>query len=397
MNLGGKYSLKRVISALLMIAICLSVFAVVGCNQKTESTDVVIYSNNNYPNLNKHSVFMFIDESGNIRPNDPLTVGELTAALNALNNGDGEFSANTDLLVAVSYEQLKAVMNNMFDSSVVSAVFSGSATVRRVDFAVGVCTLLNRGTDEKFKYETLNLPKDINFSTDSLNYLLEASQEHSVSLDGATWAQVDIPTGLNPGFTNIDGYLYYVKDDGCLLKNERKGLLQFGADGRYTTGDKELDATVAGVLKTLIDANPNASRIELLREAFDYSYEEFSYGNRYADDGNHNIYDLGHTGWAVKDAKNMFKLKQGNCYCFAAVFWALARGLGYDARAIAGTCLKDFQPHGWVIIKMDGQDYIFDPEWQWAYINEHKKFDKDMFKIPLNKATWWNYRWDKSQ
>ena len=35
--------------------------------------------------------------------------------------------------------------------------------------------------------------------------------------------------------------------------------------------------------------------------------------------------------------------------------------------------------------------------WQWAYINEHKKFDKDMFKIPLNKATWWNYRWDKSQ
>ena len=48
MNLGGKYSLKRVISALLMIAICLSVFAVVGCNQKTESTDVVIYSNNNY-------------------------------------------------------------------------------------------------------------------------------------------------------------------------------------------------------------------------------------------------------------------------------------------------------------------------------------------------------------
>ena len=397
MNLGGKYSLKRVISALLMIAICLSVFAVVGCNQKTESTDVVIYSNNNYPNLNKHSVFMFIDESGNIRPNDPLTVGELTAALNALNNGDGEFSANTDNGVAVSYEQLKSVLNNMFDSETVSAVFGGSATVKRVDFAIGMCTLLGRGTNEKIEYSQLSLPKDLTFSTEDLAYLLEASIEHTVSLNGKLWTEVDIPTGLNAGFTNIDGYLYYVKDNGCLLKNEKKGLLQFGADGRYTTGDKELDATVAEVLNEIITANPDASRIELLREAFDYSYEKFSYGNRYANDGNHNVYDLGHTGWEVKDANNMFKLKEGNCYCFAAVFWALARGLGYDARAVAGTCLKDFQPHGWVIIKMDGADYIFDPEWQWAYINEHKKFDKDMFKISLEKAKWWNYRWDKTQ
>ena len=389
--------MKRVVSLLLCLLLAFSLLITVGCEDKQTSTDIVIYSSDKYPSLDKHSAFLFVDNEQKLGADKALTVGDFVLALNALQSGEGSFSANTDSGVAVSFEQLKAVLNNMFESKVVSAVFAGSATVKRVDFAVGMCTLLGRGTNEKIEYSNLELPNDITFSTDNLTYLLEASIAHTVSNSGKLWSQVDIPTGLNPGFTNIDGYLYYVKDDGCLLKNERKGLLQFGADGRYTTGDKELDATVAGVLKTLIDANPNASRIELLREAFDYSYEEFSYGNRYEDEGNHNIYDLGHTGWAVKDAKNMFKLKQGNCYCFAAVFWALARGLGYDARAIAGTCLKDFQPHGWVIIKMDGQDYIFDPEWQWAYINEHKKFDKDMFKIPLNKATWWNYRWDKSQ
>lgn len=389
--------MKRVISLLLCVLVIFSFVLTVGCRDKQSSTDIVVYSDKEYPSLSKHSAFLFVDNEQKLGVHKALTVSDLTLALNALNEKDGEFSANTDESVAVSYEQLNSVLNKMFDSETVSAVFGGSATVKRVDFAIGMCTLLGRGTNEKIEYSQLSLPKDLTFSTKDLAYLLEASIEHTVSLNGKLWTEVDIPTGLNPGFANIDGYLYYVKDNGCLLKNEKKGLLQFGADGRYTTGDKELDATVAEVLNEIITANPDASRIELLREAFDYSYEKFSYGNRYANDGNHNVYDLGHTGWEVKDAKNMFKLKEGNCYCFAAVFWALARGLGYDARAVAGTCLKDFQPHGWVIIKMDGADYIFDPEWQWAYINEHKKFDKDMFKISLEKAKWWNYRWDKTQ
>ncbi|MBE6798892.1 MAG: transglutaminase domain-containing protein [Ruminococcaceae bacterium] len=390
--------MKRTVSILLSVILVLSLVLGVGCSSGADNNgDVVVYSEKEYPALNKHNAFLSVDENGNLQPDGALTVGALVSALNAVNSGDGYFQPQTDAVTPVNYDQLRTVLGRMYDSSVVSAVFVGSDSVTRAEFAVGMCTLLGRGSQEKVKYESLELPKDINFNTENLSCLLEATVPHTVADDGRPWTEAELPTNMKQGFNISDGWLYYVKEDGQLLRNGSLGRLQFGSDGRYTSGDSELDATVAEIIRGFVEADPNATRFELLREAFDYSYEEFSYGNRYSDDGNHNIYDLGHTGWEIKDAKNMFRLKQGNCYCFAAVFWALARGLGYEARAVAGTCLQDFQPHGWVIIEMDGEDYIFDPEWQWAYINEHKKFDKDMFKIPLDKATWWNYRWDKTQ
>lgn len=391
---------KKILSILLSFVVLFGICAMSGCGDKQQkTTDIVVFSKGEYPTLSNHAAFLSLDSNGNIRPDDALTVSELTNSLNSLKSGDGSFSSNSAETGAVSYDELKAVLCRMYDSNVVNAVFttSGAAAVKRVDFAVGMCTLLGRTGQEKVSFETLTLPADVDFSTPNLSYLLEASVAHTVSNNGSTWNEVEMPADLDSGFQNIDGWLYYVKEDGYLLKNDSIGRLQFGADGKYTTGDKELDAVVAGVLKGIIEANPDADRMTLLRKAFIYSYEQFSYGNRYADDGNHNIYDLGHTGWEVKDAKNMFKSKQGNCYCFAAVFWALARGLGYEARAVAGTCLQDYQPHGWVIIEINGDDYIFDPEWQWAYINEHKKYDKDMFMLSLSEASWWNYRWDKTQ
>ena len=71
---------------------------------------------------------------------------------------------------------------------------------------------------------------------------------------------------------------------------------------------------------------------------------------------------------------------------------ALARGLGYDAYALAGTCTKTEQPHGWVQIEFDGEDYFFDPEWHYDYIHDKREV-KDMFKISLEDADWWYYKW----
>lgn len=56
---------------------------------------------------------------------------------------------------------------------------------------------------------------------------------------------------------------------------------------------------------------------------------------------------------------------QGNCYCYAAAFYFLARGLGYDAEFIEGRVkLRSggYNRHGWVIIHLDGASYICDPE-----------------------------------
>ena len=64
-------------------------------------------------------------------------------------------------------------------------------------------------------------------------------------------------------------------------------------------------------------------------------------------------------------ALQAFDLGEGNCYCFAAAFYYLAKGLGYDAEFIQGRVkLRSggYNLHGWVIINLDCASYICDPE-----------------------------------
>ena len=74
----------------------------------------------------------------------------------------------------------------------------------------------------------------------------------------------------------------------------------------------------------------NETREEMRRAAFNYVRDSFEYLRR-------NYYAVGETGWEVEEATTMFSTGRGNCYNYAAAFWALARGLGYDATAVSGT------------------------------------------------------------
>ena len=89
----------------------------------------------------------------------------------------------------------------------------------------------------------------------------------------------------------------------------------------------------------------------------------------------------------------MFTTLRGNCYNYAASFWAVARGLGYEAYAISGTVTQTDQPHGWVEIDFDGKTYIFDCEWEMAYRVKQNRYDMDMFMIDRQSAKYWNYKW----
>ncbi len=192
------------------------------------------------------------------------------------------------------------------------------------------------------------------------------------------------PAPFEPGLVNFKGYLYYVKEDGYFLKDAKLGLLTFGANGRYTSGDTDLDDHVAKLIDGFVAANPDKDRFGLLRVAYDHCVTGgYQYLRR-------NIYKKGHTGWEVSDAKVMVETNRGNCYNFAAIFWALARGLGYESYVHAGNCTKFVQPHGWVQIEIDGEDYFFDPEWHYDYIKDKREV-KDMFMISLEDADWWYY------
>ena len=88
----------------------------------------------------------------------------------------------------------------------------------------------------------------------------------------------------------------------------------------------------------------------------------------------------------------MLSTHRGNCYNYAAAFWALARGLGYDADAVAGTVGWNRSPHGWVIMDgAGGTRLVYDVELEMAYRYQRGLVDTDLYAMDPVAAYSWNY------
>ncbi len=344
-----------------------------------------------YPKLTVHAPYLFLDEKGNLNPKDTLSAEAVNKAINALAEEEtkSHLPELTSESAAVSSSELWAYLQKLFPRETLergSALAKGE-TVTRAEFAKLINILANRNTDEKVEAEdSAVMPGDVKAENANFAHLMEASIPHKHAEDGKTWEEVAQQLQLEPGYMHIDGYLYYVDENRQMARGKTVNGLTFGDDGRYTSGDAELDKTVADILKKIMEENPKAERLDLLRKAFEYCRDSFTYRRRY------DPYDMGETGWEIEEAKAMFESTKGNCYSFASTFWALARGLGYDAKAISGTMLKDRQPHGWVEIEMDGTPYIFDPEMEYVYVHERQDYSHDMFMVTYSAGAWWNYR-----
>lgn len=353
-------------------------------------TENVTYQAIFFPELTKHAPYLFADAAGKLRPDDALTYADLALALNAL-AAEGAMEYFPTLSTEASPVTRADLVKNLscfYTDEQIGAAFSGDQAPTRSMFAVGMNQLLERATDEAFKLsEGYTLPTDITADRVDAAILLEASVEHEPAADGILWSSLELPTTYEPGFINLEGQLYYVQENRCFLKDGHVGTLYFGADGRYTSGDATLDATVVSLLKEMIAQNPEADRFALLRIAFDHCHQNYTYRRML----NHPAY--GSTGWEIQRANTMFETTKGNCFGFAAIFWALSRGLGYETRAVSGKVLKDEQPHSWCVIQLeDGEDYIFDPQWQYNY-TERGITKYDMFKIPKERFGFWRYQW----
>lgn len=350
-----------------------------------------VYEAKAYPDLSVHAAYLFEDKAGFLRPDDALTGAEMNTAFASIAAPGAEkylprLPGGQD---AVTAQTLNTALEQMFPEEAVEQAMSqvSGETVTRGEFALVVNVLTRRGMESGVVLvEKEGMPLDLPVSHKACAALLEASQEHSHSQEDTSWEDVAKEKQYTPGFMNIAGWLYYVSEDGTVVRDTQIGELTFGADGRFTSSDAALDATVAGILAEIITNNPDAPRIDILRRAFEYSRDSFVYLRRSA-------YEFGATGWEIEDAKKMFDTAKGNCYNFAASFWALARGLGYEAKCISGTMTKTDQPHSWVEIVMeDGKPYIFDPQMEYAYVHERDIFDKDMFMVTYAAGAWWNYK-----
>ena len=189
-----------------------------------------------------------------------------------------------------------------------------------------------------------------------------------------------------PGFFFSGVRLHYIDENGSPAADTDVGGLHFNRNGEITTGVPELDEKLWSILEELI--NPDKmSREEMLRVVYDYVVNSFGY-RTWA------VYERGAEGWAEKEALRMLREKRGNCYCFAALFYELARFVGYDAKIYSGIVYGEqrvwrteegtpvyspeaYTPHGWVEIEFDGEDYIFDTEYD--YRNVQDGFPMRMF------------------
>ncbi len=355
-------------------------------------TGDVTYTACGYPQLTTHAPFLFTDSSGALDPDGLMTKDAVQKAFNALAaSGAWDYFPKMPAGdTTISAQELTELLYHFFPAEAVDSAASGlDGDVTRVQFAVAMCQLLERTEDGDICTDAdAELPTDVDSDTAQLGSLLEAAIVHTHGESGTTWSEYVTLSQRDPGFFLQNGYLYYVNEDGKLLRDGTVGLLYFGTDGRYTCGDEELDTIVADILAQIIADNPEMTRFELLYEAFVYCRDSFTYLRKEA-------FSMGQTGWEIESAKIMFTGGRGNCYNYAATFWALARGLGYDARAVSGVVLSDEQPHGWVFIEFDGEDYIFDCEWEMAYRVQHDppNYDMNMFMIPSSKWSYWRYQW----
>ena len=77
------------------------------------------------------------------------------------------------------------------------------------------------------------------------------------------------------GLHEIDGGMYYVKEDGSFLTNSAVEYLTFDANGRYTSGNATLDSYVDQALAAC--TNSGMTKAQKLRAAYLYVRDHGAY------------------------------------------------------------------------------------------------------------------------
>ena len=96
-----------------------------------------------YPELSNHVPFLFVDEAGNIRPDDVLTAGELSQALHALASEEAVtyFPDMPAENVAVTWDILEPILHTFFPPDAMKEMDLDTETISRSQFAQILCQL----------------------------------------------------------------------------------------------------------------------------------------------------------------------------------------------------------------------------------------------------------------
>ena len=273
---------------------------------------------------------------GQFRPWDTVTRGELADALRrlaqSLRDRPGERAA-------VLAAETRAGIN-----APAGAGTGEEEPVTRAEAALVLERLAGREPDEAGLFLAECLPADVALDDYAWAWIADA----------VTGGRVPAPT---PGVHRAYGWLYATWEDGTLIRDMDWGVWTFGLDGRYTTGDAELDAYL---LRALADSGASGLEgIEALEAAYLYVEEIGEYLVRPEDA---EPLAPGVTGWEYDRALRFFRYGGGTCYGYAAAFGLLARALGEYAYIVSAEVNQYHGAHAFVVIPENGVDWIYDPE-----------------------------------
>ena len=260
--------------------------------------------------------------------------------------------------------------------------------VTRAFFARVMNRVLGRSAEHRLDEEDVGTVLDLAPGGEDYVNLLEAVIPHEYRMAGnrEIWTESEAFPLHEPGFFFSGVKLHHIDEEGVPAVSEERGGLLFNNYGEVTTGDEELDRRLRAILEETIDPE-TMDREEMLHAVYDYVVDgfEYIYGR---------MYPFGADDWAITEAKKMLNAEGGNCYGYAALFYELARMVGYDAKLYSGKVYGEqyeyrgydgelvyspmgYTPHGWVEIEFDGEDCIFDAEY------EYRSYGTlDMFKCP---------------
>ena len=263
--------------------------------------------------------------------------------------------------------------------------FGAERNITRTEATVLINRALERSGDEEYIDTVIIIPAFSDIFAEHWAYydIMEATVDHECDYsdeDAELWENVQTE-GLHrfSGFYSLGADLYYIDPaTGMVVTDTEVNGFKFGPDGKYTSGDAEIDGYVTEVLESIV--KPGMTQEEKLRAAYLYTRDGFTYLRR-------NYYEIGHTGWTLEDARIMFQTKRGNCYCYTSVFYYLTRQLGYDSTAYAGVVGSNRSPHGWVEIEFDGVTQIFDTELEMAY-RKKGVYYYDFYMMSYNEVPW---------
>ena len=323
----------------------------------------------------------------NFEPNKEMTRAEFLTILSKIYPSDGTILTFTD--VANDHWALGAISNAAKRGWINAAenVFPDNA-IKRQEAVVILNKVLGR-TGDKNTIENADSRIREFFDVSPTHWayydILEATVVHDYQKTDVTenWTSfqkegLNIPSGLY----SKNGTLYYIEENGDLARNKTIGNFTFNENGIYTTNHTELDEKLSEIVR--LHTMDDMEQEQKLRVLYDYVRDDYRYIKS-------PFVQKGQVDWEAEYAEPMIDMHKGNCYSFAALYYYLAKQIGYDAQAVIGTVGHNHAPHGWVEIVIDGTTYLFDTEMDMAYRLRGQQYD--LFKRTYNNAPFVYVKW----